>query len=156
MVRGIRSTSRARDGCIVTTDPVVRGENGFTLIEVMVAMLILAIGLLGLEALGLGAARSLTRAKRQSSFATLASDSLESALHQLRSHTIPRSFCQEDLRWGDRLSREVDLSDPQLARVVVRVLPAPEAPGGVPPFEVSSALYLPVPLVGAPAGAPCA
>lgn len=143
-------------GYIVTTDAVCRSEGGFTLIEVLVAMVILAIGLLGLEALGIGAARSLALAERQSSYVTLASDSLESALHQLRQGIVPRRFCRDDLPFGDRLSRDIDLGTPQLARVVVRVLPDP-GPLHIPApaYELSSSLYLPGHLPGAPGGAPC-
>jgi prepilin-type N-terminal cleavage/methylation domain-containing protein len=131
-------------------------EGGFTLIEVLMAMVILAIGLLGLEALGIGAARAIALAERQSSYATLASDSLESALHQLRSNTIPTQFCDSDLPHGDRLSRLIDLSDPWLGRVVVQVIPNQEsfnAPRQT--FEITSSVYLPVALPGGPLGQPC-
>ena len=70
----------------MTSEPRRSGEEGFTLIEVLVAMVILAVGLLGLEALGIGAARAVAMADRQSCYATLASDSLEAALHQIRQH----------------------------------------------------------------------
>lgn len=42
------------------------GEDGFTLIEVLVAMVVLAVGLLAVQALGIGAARSVSRAEQQS------------------------------------------------------------------------------------------
>lgn len=47
-------------------------------------MLILAVGLLGLEALGIGAARSVNRAERTSSFSFIASDTLERTLDRIR------------------------------------------------------------------------
>lgn len=59
-------------------------EQGFTLIEVLCAMLILAIGLLGLEALGIGATRAVNSAGRQSMFAAVASDTLERTLSRIR------------------------------------------------------------------------
>src|SRR5690606_26172014 len=107
----IRRSYPPRGGSTVITERVRTGSEGFTLIEIMVAMVILAIGLLGLEALGIGAARSNARAERQSTYATLASDSLESAIHQLRQQVLPSQFCRADLPYGDRLSRQVDVSN---------------------------------------------
>ena len=137
------------------SDSRVGSIDGFTLIEVVVAMVILALGLLGLEALGIGAARSIATADRQSGYATIASDSLDSALHQLRLGTIPVQFCQTDLRFGDRLSRQVDVTNPQLAQVTVRVIPNPESPNAPDQFEMSSAIYLPTPLGGGVVGEAC-
>lgn len=132
-----------------------RETDGFTMIEVLVAMVILALGLLGLEALGIGAARSIALADRQSGYATIASDSLESALHQLRRGEIPSQFCDSGLRFGDRMSREVDLSDPQLARVAIRIIPAEDAPHTAEPYDLESSVYLPAALVGSAPGAAC-
>jgi prepilin-type N-terminal cleavage/methylation domain-containing protein len=139
----------------VTTDRLRGSTDGFTLIEVVVAMVILALGLLGLEALGIGAARSIARADRQSGYATLASDSLESALHQLRRNQVPVQFCQTDLRFGDRMSREVDLSNPQLARVTIQMVPNVETPNAPAAFELASSLYLPVALTDPVQGSAC-
>ena len=136
------------------TTPAERTD-GFTLIEVVVAMVILALGLLGLEALGIGAARSIAIADRQSSYATIASDSLDSALHQLRLGSVPTQFCQTDLKFGDRLSRQIDLSNPHLAQVTVRVIPNPDSPNVPESFQMASALYLQTPLVGGVVGSPC-
>ena len=66
-----------------------RGEEGFTLIEVLFAMLILAVGLLGLEALGIGASQAVTRAQKQSRFAVVASDTLERTLSRIRRDESP-------------------------------------------------------------------
>lgn len=74
----------------MTTDTLPRtGREGFTLVEVLMAMLILAVGLLGLEALGIGAARSVNRASKQSSFAVMASDTLERTLNRIRRDDAP-------------------------------------------------------------------
>jgi prepilin-type N-terminal cleavage/methylation domain-containing protein len=62
----------------------VRGQDGFTLIEVLIAMVILAVGLLGLEALGIGAARLVGRAERQGDYINAASTRLEATMAQLR------------------------------------------------------------------------
>lgn len=140
----------------IVPSEVRRDESGFTLVEVLVAMLILAVGLLGLEALGITAARSIALAERQSGFAVIAADSLESAMHQLRQQAIPSQFCQTNLDYGDRLSRSVDTSNPQIARVTIRVLPGSStmtAPADT--FEIASSLYLPVALGGAASGSPC-
>jgi prepilin-type N-terminal cleavage/methylation domain-containing protein len=143
--------------------PAAGGEGasqGFTLIEVLVAMVILAIGLLGLEALGIGAARSIALAERQSGYVTLASDSLESALDQLRRGVVPANFCQVDLRFGDRMSRQVQLPGPppadQLATVTITVLPNPESINAPrEPFQISSSLYLATAITGSPSGSAC-
>lgn len=119
-------------------------------------MIILAVGLLGLEALGIGAARSIALADRQSGHATIAADSLESAMYQLRQGQVPQQFCQTDLRFGDRLSREVDLSSPQLAQVTLTVIPNPNSANApTTDFVLSSSLYLPLPLGGMVQGTPC-
>lgn len=62
----------------------VRGQDGFTLIEVLIAMVILAVGLLGLEALGIGAARMVGRAERQGDYIAAASSRLETTMATLR------------------------------------------------------------------------
>lgn len=128
-------------------------------------MVILAVGLLGLEALGIGAARSNALAERQSGYATIAADSLESAMHRLRRSEWPSQFCQTDLRHGDRLSRRVvtNLPDPvtgnpRLAIVTVTVIPNPESPNAPSSdFEITSSLYLhpDVPISGSLSGQPC-
>lgn len=59
-------------------------QDGFTLIEVLVAMLILAVGLLGLEALGIGAARSLAAAENKSEIVALGTGAMERAQRTLR------------------------------------------------------------------------
>ena len=139
------------------SDTRPRNREGFTLIEVVVAMVILAVGLLGLEALGIGAARSNALAERQSGYATIAGDSLESAMHQLRRQALPSQFCRSDLAHGDRLSRRVDLGTPQLATVTVTVIPNPDSPNApANDFAISSSVYLPVAIPGTVPGAPCA
>ncbi len=69
---------------MLTRPSVPRDDAGFTLIEVLVAMVILAVGLLGLEALGIGASRAVNRAERTSAFAFVASDTLERTLGRIR------------------------------------------------------------------------
>lgn len=67
------------------------GREGFTLAEVLVAMVILAVGLLALEAMGIGAARMVARADRESELTALATDRLERALNQVDLGATPGS-----------------------------------------------------------------
>lgn len=64
-------------------------QAGFTLIEVLFAFIILAFGLLALEALGIHASRLTARAAYQSDYVALATDSLESYTSQLLANTNP-------------------------------------------------------------------
>jgi type IV pilus modification protein PilV len=64
----------------VATEPSPRADAGFSLIEVLIAMIILSVGLLALESLGIGAARSVRRAQVQSNYSATAQDLLERTL----------------------------------------------------------------------------
>lgn len=64
----------------MTTERRPRRDAGFTLIEVLIALVILAIGLLAVEALGIGAARSVQRARVTGAYTALATDELEQAM----------------------------------------------------------------------------
>jgi type IV pilus modification protein PilV len=66
------------------TEPRRSGREGFTLAEVLVAVVILAVGLLALEALGIGAARMVARADRESQYTALATDRMERVLVLIR------------------------------------------------------------------------
>lgn len=63
-------------------------REGFTLIEVLIAMIILAVGLLALESMGIGAARMVARADRQSEYTAIATADLEAALNQFRTSGV--------------------------------------------------------------------
>lgn len=65
---------------------------GFTLIEVLIAMLILAVGLMGLEAMAIGASRSIAAANRMTEYTLIASQQLETTLEQARAATLPAEF----------------------------------------------------------------
>ena len=132
------------------------GTEGFSLIEVVAAMAILAIGLLGLEAMGIRAARSVALADRQSGYAAIEADSLESAMHQLRRNTKPQQFCQTDLPYGDKLTRIVSFPNPQLATVTVIAIPNPTSKNKPSEsFVMTSSLYLPVVIPGSVSGSFC-
>lgn len=75
--------------CRPTEPRRLRGREGFTLVEVLVAMVILAVGLLALESMGIGAARMVARADRESEFTALAADRLERTLNELDRGQVP-------------------------------------------------------------------
>jgi len=62
-----------------------RSESGFSLIEVVVAMLILAVGFLGLQALTISAIRSVGVGHERTEHAVFASSLLEEGMRQVRS-----------------------------------------------------------------------
>ena len=61
-----------------------RRDAGFTLIEVLIAMVILSVGLLALEGLSVSAARTTASSSRRSRYAEVATDTLERTLSRLR------------------------------------------------------------------------
>lgn len=98
-----------------------RTDAGFTLIEVLVAMVILSIGLLGLEALGIGVVRAIARADRQSEYTAAASRYLEDAQSALRRGTMPPAACGIEVSSRATVSRTVTRVTPRLYRVTVAV-----------------------------------
>ncbi len=66
--------------------PAPRAPNGFTLIEVLIAMIILAVGLLGLEALAIGAARSVANAQHRTVLAAAATQEMEIRVQAIRNN----------------------------------------------------------------------
>ena len=66
-----------------------RGADGFTLVEVLIAMVILAFGLMYVEALGIGAAKLVGRSERQGDFMAHATSRLESTMAQIRQGPTP-------------------------------------------------------------------
>lgn len=57
---------------------------GFSLLEVLVAMVILSVGLLALEGVAVGAARTSAHASRRSTYTAVATDALERTMSALR------------------------------------------------------------------------
>lgn len=117
-------------------------EGGFTMVEVMVAMVILAVGLLGLEALGIGAIRSVSLADQNSRAAAIATAHLEDAIQRIHRSDIPPSCLDQPLAGGDRLTREVVISnDPaEPHRVVVTVVPEPRG-GAERPYTLATHVF---------------
>jgi prepilin-type N-terminal cleavage/methylation domain-containing protein len=59
-------------------------DAGFSLLEVLVAMVILSVGLLALEGVAVGAARTSAHASRRSLYTAVATDALERTMSALR------------------------------------------------------------------------
>lgn len=112
----------------------MRNANGFTLIEVLAAMVILAVGLLALESLGIGAASAVRRADVKTTYTAVATDEMEQAINEL--HRTP-AIVQNRTRTTDtgaRVYRTVTTAAVagttyNLYTVQVRVLP-PATPTG--------------------------
>lgn len=66
------------------TSRLRHASGGFTLIEVLIAMVILSMGLLALEGLSVSAARTTASSSRRSRYAEVATDTLERTLSRLR------------------------------------------------------------------------
>lgn len=105
----------------------VRGQDGFTLIEVLIAMVILAVGLLGLEALGIGAARLVGRAERQGDYITAATTRLETTMAQLRNPGGPTPpALQTEVIPGAQLRTE-SVGNGRLWTITVTITPTDSA-----------------------------
>lgn len=128
----------------------LRTESGFTLIEVLVAMVILSVGLLGLEALAIGASRSVTLSAKQSRYATIASQRMEELKHSVRQGTTTATTGgrKSITLYGIDSVRVVDsvvvLSN-RRARVMVKVIPTTTGARRVraDSLRVTSYLYQP-------------
>lgn len=122
----------------------VRSQDGFTLIEVLIAMVILSVGLLGLEALGIGASRMIGRADKESRMSTLAATYLERGLTQARVNPAPRSSCSVPSDGVDTVCVNIAsiAGVANTRRVTVTVRPR-QGSVRVGSFEVSSSVYDP-------------
>ena len=93
----------------MTTDiPRPGAQGGFTLVEVLLAMVILAVGLLALEALGIGAARMVNRAQVQSTWAAVATDTLERTLSRIRNRQALDAGAGNWIVGGDTVVLQID------------------------------------------------
>lgn len=133
-----------------------RSTAGFTLAEVVFAMVILSIGFLGLQALGIGAARMVSRADREGRYVRVATQELEGALQQIRLGITPQSGCEQRSAPAITVSRAVDGLDTTTPRVTVTVSPLePNGSGALLPVTMQGSAYNPNALDGADAGSPC-
>ncbi len=88
----------------------VRGRDGYALVEVLIAMVILAVGLLALESLAIGAARQVAAANRTTQYTLIASDRLERSLETARRAPATLSSGVEALPNGTSIATVVQQS----------------------------------------------
>lgn len=74
---------------------IVRQSGGFTLSEVLIAMVVLSIGLLGLSAMTLAMGKSLTFSKQQTIATTLAQDKIEAVKQTPYAQVVPANYPAE-------------------------------------------------------------
>lgn len=126
-----------------------RGEEGLTLIEVLAAMLVLAVGMIGVQALGIGAARLLARADQQTGMAVAATAAMEVRQQEIRrdpAGVVAEEECALDATAGVDLCVRVDPggSSPDVsmgsARITVRAV-HPRLPRDT--FSITSWVYDP-------------
>jgi prepilin-type N-terminal cleavage/methylation domain-containing protein len=111
--------------------PRLRRREGFTLIEVLIAMVILAVGLLALEAMTIGAARMVVKADRQSVYTSLAAEELEGSLATIRSGGNVASRTRTDAS-GARITRVVTPQPAPAGVVAVTIDVTVDPPVGDP------------------------
>jgi prepilin-type N-terminal cleavage/methylation domain-containing protein len=133
----------------VRTEQKVRSDAGFTLIEVLAAMMVLAIGLMGLQALGIGAARSVVRADTQSEVAAIATATIEARQQAIRANPgalVAGESCDTDEASGIGICVIVQssISTPALAAGSARVTVRASHPRMVQDtFSITSYVYDP-------------
>jgi prepilin-type N-terminal cleavage/methylation domain-containing protein len=71
--------------------PARGGRAGFTLVEVLIAMVVLAVGLLALESMAIGASRKIATANRMTEYTLIASQQLETTQARVRQNLNPQS-----------------------------------------------------------------
>ena len=123
---------------------LARSRDGYTLIEVLIAMLILSVGLLGLESLGIGASRMIVRAEKESRASTMAATYLESGLAAAKANPTARSSCTVPASGTDTVCVAIAAITgvSNTRRVTVTVKPRQGAVK-VEHFAVSSTVYDP-------------
>jgi prepilin-type N-terminal cleavage/methylation domain-containing protein len=128
-----------------------RGERGFTLIEVLIAMVLLGIALMAIVPLGVISARQVGLADRNSRSAATATRYLEDGLQQIRQNRRP-SPCDLTLANGDKVVRQVAISASAGAASTVIVIVTPKPTTGPERADtIRSYAFSPIPI---PANAP--
>lgn len=114
-------------------------NSGFTLVEVLIALLILSVGLLGLQAVTLSAVRASALAEQNTRAATTATHFLEEAMEPLRRNVLPPSLSCA-LSTGYEVNRTVALLNVHVAHIEVRVTSPPRRTVA-PPVLVQTHAY---------------
>jgi prepilin-type N-terminal cleavage/methylation domain-containing protein len=116
---------------------------GFTLIEVLVAMVLLGIGLMSVQAMGVAAARSVALAERNTEYAFAASQRVESILDEVYSGStaIKCDHHEDDPVLPIRLHQKV-VNDNGRVSVVVEASARPGARGQPQPWRISTEVFM--------------
>lgn len=119
------------------------------MVEVLFALILLAIGFLGLQALTVASVRMVARADRQAELAMVASQEMELAFQQMRAGQTPQSRCMTIADF--RVSRRLEQLDTRTPRVTVTAT-APGSPIPARPVTLQASLYTAYPLSGTDVG----
>jgi Tfp pilus assembly protein PilV len=111
------------------------------LIELMIAVVLIGVGLMVLQSLGVTAARTVMLADRTTRSTALAAEWMEDGLRLLRQNREPPAFSCT-LSNGDRIARSLDRSNPNVPRLTVTTTLEPRG-GTERPHAISSSVFLP-------------
>jgi prepilin-type N-terminal cleavage/methylation domain-containing protein len=123
----------------------VRHQDGFTLVEALVAMVLLSVGLLAVMAISASAPRMVVQAGKRTERAAEAAAHLERSVLELR-----RTGVQGDSSWtlpgGDQVTRTVTRSlDQRLWTVTLQLVPAGADPASQA-LALTSNVFIPAPV----------
>ena len=113
-------------------------DRGFTLIEILMALVILAVGLLSLQALAIGAVRLVAIGEKNSRAAVVATRYVEDAVEQLRRGVVPQDCTNLQVANGDQVTRVV--TPGVSSQVVVTVTPRGTG-ANLQPYTAQSFVY---------------